>query len=557
MEAHERSFSFMKTMCFYDIPFFQRNYVWDSDNWSELFSNLLEYEHCPFLGSIILKSENTSSGDIQRFIIIDGQQRLTTLSILLRACFDRIMENKDQFKTEVVNNFISKMQEQLFVTVDDFTGEKVVKIQHSHIDRPSFEAVIKGELSSQDVLSSKKAEYEKLDNIQQCYIFFRDELSKAEISFNMIQKLWKLLTQDNEKYLVNIDLQQGENEQAIFDTVNTAGVRLTCADTIKNVLFQKYIDLLKCNGDNDKTANDKAVKLYNEHWDKVFSGTSQDTSYWNKQRQIGRLYRDNIEVLLHCIAVIKGFFNPQDMKMSELTQAYKEHLKDLSLVDIVSFITDIHNYAELFRENIVELVPQTMYSYENGLLRLIHIADTLEITTFHPYILQLLYRNKTDKDYKDFERNCQELEKYLILHAVCKATTKNYNKECVLLIKGEKNIDDLIKGNESITKESFVNGLRQLQYNKLPTLLLFWLELYKRQTDKADTKELKDSFSLEHIMPQKWQQYWSVSDCPVLSENGDVITDTEKATEIRQSMIYDIGNMTLLNTKLNTSLRNY
>jgi len=373
----------------------------------------------------------------------------------------------------------------------------------------------------------------------------------------MIQKLWKLLTQDNEKYLVNIDLQQGENEQAIFDTVNTAGVRLTCADTIKNVLFQKYIDLLKCNGDNDKTANDKAVKLYNEHWDKVFSGTSQDTSYWNKQRQIGRLYRDNIEVLLHCIAVIKGFFNPQDMKMSELTQAYKEHLKDLSLVDIVSFITDIHNYAELFRENIVELVPQTMYSYENGLLRLIHIADTLEITTFHPYILQLLYRNKTDKDYKDFERNCQELEKYLILHAVCKATTKNYNKECVLLIKGEKNIDDLIKGNESITKESFVNGLRQLQYNKLPTLLLFWLELYKRQTDKADTKELKDSFSLEHIMPQKWQQYWSVSDCPVLSENGDVITDTEKATEIRQSMIYDIGNMTLLNTKLNTSLRNY
>ena len=97
MEAHDKSFSFMGTQCYYDIPFFQRAYVWDKDNWQELMENLTSRSQNHFLGSIILKVKPTSAGDIERRFVIDGQQRLTTLSILLRACMDHLIDNNADY----------------------------------------------------------------------------------------------------------------------------------------------------------------------------------------------------------------------------------------------------------------------------------------------------------------------------------------------------------------------------------------------------------------------------------------------------------------------------
>ena len=93
--------------------------------------------------------------------------------------------------------------------------------------------------------------------------------------------------------------------------------------------------------------------------------------------------------------------------------------------------------------------------------------------------------------------------------------------------------------------------------NKLATLLLFWVELYKRSISNADLKKLSYAFTLEHIMPQKWEQYWSTQVLPVYSDNGELEENEEAAKRIRSDAIYQIGNMTLLTGKLNTSLRNY
>lgn len=93
-------------------------------------------------------------------------------------------------------------------------------------------------------------------------------------------------------------------------------------------------------------------------------------------------------------------------------------------------------------------------------------------------------------------------------------------------------------------------------YNKNAALLLFWIELYRRNRDqKHDTTELKFNYSLEHVMPQKWEEYWSNVD--VIDELGQVYTDKVAAKIYRNRMIYSIGNMTLLKSALNTSLRNY
>lgn len=121
---------------------------------------------------------------------------------------------------------------------------------------------------------------------------------------------------------------------------------------------------------------------------------------------------------------------------------------------------------------------------------------------------------------------------------------------------------EFIKDNSAIdakltekTGDEVKNGLTSI-VNKNATLLLFWVELYRRANDsKQSVKELKYNYSLEHLMPQKWEEYWS--QVAIVDADGNLIPDNEFAKRERYSKIYQIGNMTLLNSSLNTSLRNY
>lgn len=564
MQAHEKSFSFIKNQCFYEVPFFQRNYVWTYDNWEELIQNLIEPSRCSFLGSIILKQKSTNSGEIARFTIIDGQQRLTTLSILLRACFDKLMLNSEAYHSDTVARLKSFLDTQLFVILNSFEDKKIVKIQHSHIDRPSFEAVINGVYSDEEMLGKiilkeeRDADPKNLkecqDKILLCYKYFRNYLNK-NCKIEDVQNLWDVLTNENIKFLVNIDLQSDENEQAIFDAVNSSGVRLTCSDTIKNALFQKYIDLLKKNT-SQKNAEDEAIKLYKDTWEQIFLASSEDAYYWSMQHQSGRLYRENIEILLHCVAVIEGFYNPAETKLSDLAQCYKNRIDKMNESELKNFIGKISEFAALYKEYIISIDSTNFYSYEDYFTRLVHVCDVLEVSTFHPYLLSLLYSNKKASNEEEFKRKCLEIERYVILHAICNATTKNYNKECVQLLKGES-VATLLRNCSDINEFNFNYGLEHLYGNKLAGLLLFWVELQRRHIENADLKELKYVYTLEHIMPQKWEQFWGVSVLPVIGKDGNKVVDEEKAKLVRWEAVYSIGNMTLLNSKLNTSLRNY
>ena len=242
--------------------------------------------------------------------------------------------------------------------------------------------------------------------------------------------------------------------------------------------------------------------------------------------------------------------------MSELAQCYKDHIAKMSAEELSAFIVRIHDYAILYREKIVTNEISVQYSYADYFMRLIHILDTLEISTFHPYLLNLLYQKKIGMGEDAFKENCASLERYVILHAICNASTKNYNKECIQLLNGES-LDEMLANCDDINQERFNAGLRNISSNKNATLLLFWIELYRRSIEKVDQKELKYTYTLEHIMPQKWNEYWDIGALPVKDHNGNIVDEEENATQLRSAAVYEIGNMTLLNSKLNTSLRNY
>jgi len=88
MEAKAKSFTFLSNEGMVCVPFFQRGYVWEKDNWEDLLTDLLNSTKSHFLGSLILKQQRKPTGESNEVVIIDGQQRLTTLSILVKALYD-------------------------------------------------------------------------------------------------------------------------------------------------------------------------------------------------------------------------------------------------------------------------------------------------------------------------------------------------------------------------------------------------------------------------------------------------------------------------------------
>lgn len=553
MKAEDKSFFFLTTPSYYDIPFFQRAYVWNETNWSDLLANLTSRNQNHFLGSIILKNELASAGHLSRYSVIDGQQRLTTLSVLLRACYDHIEKQAANYglDADTLKKCQVQMESLLFVSEGGIKQTLHVKINHSHLDKPAFEKVINGELAMDDKWEKfvNLPDDDNTSGIIKAYAFFRDALE--DYPQDTIDYLWELLTVDKIKFLVNIDLDVTDNEQAIFDTVNSAGVRLSSADTIKNLLYQRYVEILRAS--NYSNVDEEAVSKYESTWVDAFIADDATNAYWETQRQYGRMKRSNIETFLHAFAVVEGFFNPAENNMSELPNEYRAKVSEMKEAELSAFLDEMHDYAGVFREYFSD--GEEFLSFDNYIGRVFNICNVLEVSTFYPYLLQQLYAWKKGKiSDDDIKGRFFAIEKYVVINAICKGSNKNYNNECKQLVDNRRTPTDLFDSCIYISENNFVDGLRRMTTNKLPTLLLFWVELFIRNSENFDIKSLKYGYTLEHIMPQKWMQNWN--DVTSYDTEGNEIEDSDEIERARSHAIYEIGNMTLLNSKLNTSISN-
>jgi len=538
MKAEAMSFTFLGNEGVVKIPFFQRGYVWDITNWEDILEDLLDFNKSHFLGSLILKQQEKQTGKPKEVLVIDGQQRLTTLSILLRAIYN-------SFDEETQSNCDAVLKNYLFYKKNQTDKDYWVKIEHSKIDKHYFQKVIKNEISPNEydeivVQNPQTKISSKHNKILQCYKYFSEKLKDVD-SEKRVALFNRLLDQEN-KILVVIDLSVKEDEQAIFDTINSAGIRLSSADIIKNALFQRALDV--------HDHQDEVMVLYRENWEAIFSADDETILFWDTPRSTGRLMRDNIEILLHAIAVIKGFFDPDKHTLSELSSLYKTHISKNSKEELTHFIKEINRFAKLYREKIVVFNSSTLFNLYDRYERLFHILSVCEITTFHPYILSLFFKYE-HHELKLIEE-LHKLETFVVRRMIAKSETKSYNKLCKEFIKNNVYVEEKIN---EISDDEIKNGMYNIG-NKNATLLLFWIELYRRANDKKQSvKELKYNYSLEHIMPQKWEQYWST--IPVVDASGNIIENVDQAKQERYTKIYEIGNMTLLNSSLNTSLRNY
>ena len=536
--AKEERFTIFNSEKKLKIPFFQRKYVWKEENWDELFDNFFVKEEPSFLGSILVQRNVIGAGS-GVLDVIDGQQRLTTISILIMAIYDSInSETKKNAKAEMLNALFSKAT---------FHSEYTPKLEHSKFDKSDYEKVICFEKNKEDFAG-------KEEGILGCYNHFIKRLS--DISDEKKEKVLDDFLNGNYLIWVIITLDKEMDEQSIFDTLNNSGVSLTASDTIKNFIFKKVDEIYDEKYPSDSVTSFQAMnKLYEDNWEQVFIKDDDTESYWNSEVITGRIKRTKLDLFLYCFGVIKGFFSQYDNNISDLTKVYKNYLaNEITTIEKVNdFLADLKKTAIIFKDNFENDNKETLYNYDkdNVLHRLLHLLKVNDVTTFHPLILKVLYDHENNIDL--INEKLHLLEKYLLINYLNEDTSKikNYNKMCMTMINDDAKLAEEVQEVSSDIKFTLLNHIS----NSFATYFLFWVELFRR-TDSDDESSLKYVYSLEHIMPKKWKENWFDDIGNGLKDVNGTQLDVPQSIEYRDNHINMLGNMTLLKGKLNSSISN-
>lgn len=522
------------------IPFFQRSYVWKTDNWSELWENIIEVindteagensEH--FIGTIIVQQAQTAKLGSLVYNLIDGQQRLTTICLLLRALHD-------SSEDIALRNWILKL-----LIFEDSYGEKNLRITHSKVDKEHFQRILLSDNNNDalystfcakfDSLSRKEQEtyFDTLNKIDGGYLFFRNCI-KSDLPQEQIRTFVTILLE--RLPVIHMALTKEDDVQHIFDTINSLGVRLTAAELLKNHLY----------------AFPSVVPKYKEYWENVFEADEDTIEYWNKNRTSGRVVRTSIELFLHSYLTIK---NESLIKIETLFKEFKAYLKDKEddSQALLEFAEELSEYGKLYAtipdgENLAEI------SFSEHEKRFFHVIRELDNTTVFPLVLYI-YKNVSSVEERN--RILNLLESYLVRRTVCRLTTKNYNNLFIALIKDLKkegvvcfdnlkakllSFDD--DSNRFPSDEEFKVAFNSAYLiNKYSSEVLFCIALYQMDNDFQDNRKLTDyGFSLEHVMPKKWINHWEK---PEGLDEG-----------FRNHKLLTLGNLTLVKGKLNSSMR--
>lgn len=492
-----------------EIPFYQRAYVWGEDQW-ERFLGDMEFVTASkrpyFLGSIILKqasSGNTWSEVSEVRTVIDGQQRLTTMVIF--------------FKALCAKNGTNNLFERDFVLE---TGE--VALRHGKYDRQDFEKVVNA--TGCEPLEDSSA-------ITLAYNYFLKNIDPEKIDRNTIK---------SNVQFVCIDLTEGEDEQQIFDTINSLGVRLTTAELLKNYFFNRE--------------NEQAFK---ECWEDVFEPTADKREYWEQEIITGRIKRTLVDLFFDAFLQIlvqdkkRGVTTEDKLfysRTSNLFQSYKDFISRYCNGNKVEILDNMKAYAEVFESTFDPGYCDADIPSAPGVERLNVLIFGLKNSTLIPYVL---YVRKNAESSNEESKVYALLESYIVRRMLVQATTKNYNRLFTSLILNEvKDAEALRKALEANDEATtYMPGDAEVRaafeesclYNLQSKGVLYLLESAIRPGMSSTALLGFNQYTLEHMIPKKWRNKWGT-------------LDDEAATR-RDRKLLTLGNLAIITHSLNASIR--
>lgn len=484
------------------IPVYQRNYDWKKEQCKQLYDDLVsmiknDYK-THFFGTIV--SIYNDSARNREYLIIDGQQRTTTISLLLIAIYDILDKgrlNSDTIiKEKILNQYL----------INQYSSEEYkIKLKPIKDDRDAFERLF----SRDDLLEES--------NITINYRYFYDRIINGEITIDELYSAIERLI------IVEIELKNGEDDpQLIFESLNSTGLDLSDADKVRNFILMNQ-------------PSEKQEKLYNNYWRKVEKNTNYAVTQF-----------------------IRDYLTMKENKIPNINKIYvnfKRYIED-SQISIEECLNDMLKFSTYYKS----LINNSMDVKEAD--EVIKHINKLEVTVSYPFLLSIFddfYNNIIDKD--QLVEILKIVESYVMRRIICKAPTNALNKVFMNLSKEIKKIPNYKEHYVDIFKYVLLNKKSSQRFpneeefkvkflecdiyswkSKNKVYLLEQLENHDNN-EKVDIENLINDkiLSIEHIMPQTLTPSWK----SLLGENYN---------EIYAKYIGTIGNLTL--TGYNSNLSN-
>jgi len=276
------------TRNFYNIPLYQRAYTWGLNEWNTLFNDIRDNDNGYFLGSIICVNTTKSSMETDiEFQLIDGQQRLTSLSILLLAIYNKLSSFKPNFSENQIDR-LKDIKKEIVLLVDPDSDEDIYKPRLRLQVQGNNQEDYLGLLTKYKVLSN----YDIPKNVGNRRIFkafntFSKNIESylEEDDSDKVKKLFSLLEKINSSVLVFIEVDSNKDAYMLFESLNNRGIPLSAIDLIKNHLISEA----------DDKKNPKVAEQAFRQWERIIRLLGEE--YSDQERFLRQYYNSFREEL--------------------------------------------------------------------------------------------------------------------------------------------------------------------------------------------------------------------------------------------------------------------
>lgn len=485
------------------VPIFQRNYSWQKSQYEQLWFDILraskfKEKQNHFIGSIVYIDMGTPAGRPQQLLLIDGQQRLTTISILLCAIKDYVQ--KFNLETKLIN--LAKIKNQFLYNSDEIDEDKY-KLLLNVQDKETYIKLIDNTIFTVNKPAT---------NIIKCYEFFYEHIEDFIKQDGQIDEIYAGIFKLS---LVSISLDKdSDNPQMIFESMNSTGKDLSQTDLLRNYLL---MDLTP----------EKQTRLYKTYWKPMEELFGEDI-YKNDVNKFDYFIRDFLTLKSDT-----GYI----CKINNVYENFKRYYLDNNC-EKFAVLKDLFTYAKYYacidllqeKDDELKLYWQEFKKLDS------HVVYPFLLKLYDDYSRQILIK-------EDFKKILQVVISYLWRRAICEIPTNSLSKTFATLYQAvdkEDYVNSIIKA--FVFKSTYKRFPSDYEVReKLQTKDIYHFRLRKYLLEALENYYHKEpidlntaNYTIEHIMPQNiehnllWQQ--------MLGEDWQ---------EVHSLYLHTLGNLTI------------
>ncbi len=533
----------------YDIPRYQREYTWNQRDWANLYDDITQNDAGYFLGSFIVVNGTVNSKmDTIHYEVIDGQQRLTTLSLFLAALYARIMEHKDSIDDDMMLDDIRPLRNRLILKSDKSMTRVIPQVQNHNLE--DYRWILKEHIGLDAIM--QKPKFLGLRKMSKAFNYFYDRLGEdvgGRDGIECVRYLLDICRLVCSAVVVQITVDSHADAYTLFASLNNRGVPLSAVDLIKNMLLGKVAGV-----------DDGQLDYYFERWQEVLHNLGDD--YKTQER----FFRQNYDAFRR--EVNKPFIGESGSQLplgsvatrSNLLKIYEKRMEaDGGALKVLDELTE--NSA--LYSKIIGLDQESLDSELSH--QLLELSRAQGVASY--LMLLFLFKKKDQLELKDetlallvrllvcffVRRNLtdtpptRDLERLFI--SICESLESEGLKGIAAAEYIKKRLVDV-----SASDTSFKERLEGPIYDVNPDMTRYILTVIASPSVTKEMKPLWERYAsgnyvwtIEHIFPQgknipdEWVK---------MVADGDM----SKAIEVQEKQVHTLGNLTI--TGYNSKLSN-